>query len=164
MNTTTKILAAGLAAGLLAVGYLAAAGPATAADMSAIDKRRDLMKNVVLKNFKVVKEFVEVGKHSPADVKKAAEAIADASHKIVPLFPKGTGRPDVDPKKTRAESKIWEDWSRFEADAKALGTEATKLAKAAASGDKTAIKAQFVATGKNACGACHKAFRGEKVK
>jgi len=164
MNTTTKLLAAGLAAGFLAVGLLAANGAATAADMSVIDKRKDLMKNVVAKNFGVVKEFIEKDKGSTADVKKAADALAAAAPKIAPLFTKGTGRPEVDPKKTRAEAKIWQDWAGFEKTAKALGDEAAKLSKVAASGDKEAIKKQFVETGKNGCGACHKPFRGEEVK
>lgn len=164
MNTTTKLIAAGLAAAFLAVGLLAANGAATAGDMSVIDKRKDLMKNVVSKNFGVVKEFIEKDKGSAADVKKAADALVAAGPKIAPLFTKGTGRPDVDPKKTRAEAKIWQDWAGFEKAAKALGDEAAKLSQAAASGDKEAIKKQFVETGKNGCGACHKPFRGEEVK
>jgi cytochrome c556 len=164
MNTTTKLLAAGLAAGFLAVGFLAANGAATAADMSAIDKRQDLMKNVVLKNFKTVKDFVETMKGSPADVKKAADELAQAAPKIAPLFVKGTGRPDVDPKKTRAEAKIWQDWAGFEAAAKAMGDEAAKLAEIAAKGDDKAIEAQFKVLGAKGCGTCHKPFRGEEVK
>lgn len=164
MNSTTKFFAAAVAAGFLAAGMLAWGGVATAADMSAIDKRRDLMKNVVLKNFKTVKTFIETGKGSAADVQKAADAITAAAPKIAPLFVKGTGRPDVDPKKTRALPKIWEDWAGFEKAAKALGDEAAKLSKAAAGGDAAAIKAQYVETGKKGCGGCHKPFRGDKVK
>ena len=164
MNATKKMFAAGLAAAFLGFAVLAAAGAVTAADMSAVDKRKDLMKNVVLKNFKVAKDFVETMKGSPADVKKAADELAAASTKIPGLFPKGTGRPDVDAKKTRAEAKIWQDWAGFEKAAKALGDEAAKLSKIAASGDKDAIKKQFAETGKNGCGACHKPFRGEEVK
>jgi len=164
MNTTTKLLAAGVAAGFLAVGFVAAGGVATAADMAAIDKRKDLMKNVVSKNLGVVKNFIEKGQGSAADVKNAADALVAAAPKIAPLFVKGTGRPDVDPKKTRAEAKIWQDWAGFEKAAKAMGDEAAKLSKIAASGDKEAITKQFAALGKNGCGTCHKPFRGEEVK
>ncbi len=164
MRTTTKLLAAGLAAGFLAVGFLAVGGAATAADMAAIDKRKDLMKNVVAKNLGVVKNFVEKGQGSAADVKKAADALADAAPKIPALFVKGTGRPDVDPKKTRAEAKIWQDWAGFEKAAKAMGEEAAKLSKVAAGGDKESIKKQYAELGKNGCGTCHKPFRGEEVK
>lgn len=164
MNTTKKMFAAGLAAAFLGFAVLAAAGAVTAADMSTVDKRKDLMKNVVLKNFKVAKDFVETMKGSPADVKQAADELVAASAKIPGLFPKGTGRPDVDAKKTRAEAKIWQDWAGFEAAAKTLGAEAAKLSAAAATGDDKAIEAQFKATGAKGCGACHKSFRGEEVK
>ncbi len=164
MKATTKFFAAALAAGFIAVGALAAYGTATAADMSAVDKRKDLMKKVVAKNLGVVKNFIEKDHGTAADVKKAADALVAAAPQIAPLFVKGTGRPDVDPKKTRAEAKIWQDWAGFEKAAKTLGDEAAKLSQVAAGGDKAAIKAQFVHLGKNGCGACHKAFRGEEVK
>lgn len=164
MTATAKTLAAGAVAGFLAIAFLAATGAAIAADMSAIDTRKDLMKNVVLKNFKVAKDFVETMQGTPADVKKAADALVAASAKMPTLFPKGTGRPDVDPKKTRAEAKIWQDWAGFEAAAKALGAEAAKLSQVAAKGNDSEIAAQFKATGKNGCGGCHKDFRGEEVK
>jgi len=164
MNATKKMFAAGLATAFLGFAILAAAGAVTAADMSAIDKRKDLMKNVVLKNFKVAKDFVETMKGSPADVKKAADELAAASTKIPGLFPKGTGRPDVDAKKTRAEAKIWQDWAGFEAAAKAFGAEAAKLSAVAAKGDDKAIEDQFKALGAKGCGTCHKSFRGEEVK
>ena len=148
----------------LALGFLAAATPATAVDMSVIDKRKDVMKNVVLKNFKVVKDFVKEGKGTAADVKKAAMALAAVAPKIAALFPEGTGRPEVDPKKTRANPEIWFDWDKFVAAARTMGTEAAKLSKVAAGGDKEAITQQFVATGKKGCGGCHKTFRGQKIK
>ncbi len=147
----------------LAAGFLAAA-PAIGADLSIIDKRTATMKDVVLKNFQVVKNFALKGQGSAADVGKAADALVAIAPKIPPLFPKGTGRPDVDAKKTRATAEIWTDWKGFEAAAMALGTEAAKLSKVAKSGDKEAITAQFAITGKKGCGGCHKTFRGAKVK
>ena len=93
-----------------AAGNLVLAGVAGAADMSIIEKRRDVMKNVVLKNFAVVKNYVQKGQGSAADVAKAAQALSVVAPKLPALFPKGTGRPDVDAKKTRAMAKIWEDW------------------------------------------------------
>jgi len=150
---------------LTLLGFLAAHGPVSAAvDMSVIDKRKDVMKKVVLKNFKVIKSFVKDGNGTAADVAKAAMALSAVAPKIAPLFPKGTGRHEVDAKKTRANPEIWTDWAKFEAAAKALGTEAAKLSKIAAGGNKDAIAQQFRMTGKNGCGACHKSFRGKKVK
>ena len=156
-----KILLMGLALGFLAA---IAPAPATAVDMSVIDKRKEVMKEVVLKNFKLVKDFVKEGKGSASDVEKAAMALAAVAPKIPPLFPEGTGRPEVDSKKTRANPEIWFDWDKFVSAARAMGTEAAKLAKIAARGDKEAIAQQFVATGKKGCGGCHKTFRGQKIK
>ncbi|MDP6390253.1 MAG: cytochrome c [Alphaproteobacteria bacterium] len=163
MIRTLQTVAIAIALGVFAAG-MAPIAPASAADMASIDKRLELMKKIVLKNFKTVKAFVKEGKGSASDVKMAGEALAAAAPKIPALFPKGTGRPDVDEKKTRALAKIWQDWAGFEAAAKSLGTEATKLAKVAAGGDKGAIGAQFGEMGKKGCGGCHKSFRGAKVK
>ena len=153
---------------LLLMGFAASnlvlTGLAPAADMSVIDKRKDVMTKIVLKNFKVVMDFVKKGEGSARDVQKAADALAQVATKIPPLFPEGTGRPEVDAKKTRANPEIWLDWNKFMASAKTLGTEAAKLSKAAAGGDKGAIAQQFVATGMKGCGGCHKSFRGAKVK
>ena len=60
------------------LGFMAANAPVSAVDMSVIDKRKDVMKNVVLKNFKVIKGFVKEGKGTAADVAKAAMALSAA--------------------------------------------------------------------------------------
>jgi len=153
-----------LALAALAVVFFAATGPVSAAELAVIEKRQALMKDVVLKNFKVIKGFVEKGEGSAADVGKAATALSAAAAQMPPLFPEGTGRGDVDAKKTRAMPEIWLDWDKFVAGSKVLGTEAAKLAEVAATGDKGAIAAQFGVTGKKGCGGCHKPFRGDKIK
>ena len=162
--TRVCLIAGVLAFGSFATGVLGLTGQTTAADISVIEKRKDTMEKVVLKNFVVVKDFVKKGKGSAADVGKAADALVAVAAKIPALFPKGTGRPDVDAKTTRALPKIWEDWTGFEAAAKSLGAEAAKLSMVAAKGGKEEIAAQFIATGKKGCGGCHKSFRGKKVK
>lgn len=162
--TRVCLMAGVLAFAFFASGLLALTGQASAADMSIVEKRKDTMKKVVLKNFKVVKDFVKEGKGSAQDVAKAADALVAVAPKLPALFPKGTGRPDVDAKKTRALPKIWEDWAGFEAAAKILGAEAAKLSMVAAGGNKDAIAAQFGVTGKKGCGGCHKPFRGKKVE
>ncbi len=149
---------------LTLLGFMAAIAPASAADMSAIDKRKDVMKKVVLKNFKVIKDFVKESKGTAADVEKAAMALAAVAPKIPPLFPAGTGRPEVAAKITRANPEIWSDWDKFVASARTLGTEAATLSKVAAGGNKEAIAEQFINMGKKGCGSCHKSFRGKKVK
>jgi len=162
--TRVCLIAGVLAFGFFTTGVLSLTGQAAAADMSVIEKRKDTMKKVVGMNLGIVKNFVKDGKGSAADVGKAADALVAVAATIPALFPKGTGRPDVDAKTTRALPDIWKDWAKFEAAAKTLGAEAAKLSVVAAKGDKKAIAAQFAATGKIGCGGCHTPFRGKKVE
>lgn len=141
------------------------AGQAVAADgEEAIKMRVEHMKSGIAKPFGAIKAFVTKGEGSAADVAKNASMLSEAAMKIPEGYPKGTARGDYDEKMTRALPKIWEDWSGFEARSKALADEASKLATIAAAGDADAIKAQFGMVGKNGCGACHKDYRGDKVK
>jgi cytochrome c556 len=131
--------------------------------MEAVKARQDAMKSMG-KDMKVIQGFVKDGKGTAADVAVKAAAIAATAKGLPPLFPKGSGRPDMSDKDTRATPKIWTDWAGFEKHADTLVVEAGKLAEVANGGDTKAIAAQFGKVGKEACGGCHKAFRGEKVK
>lgn len=139
-------------------------GVAESADTAVIKQRIELMKKDVLGNFKVINAYVKDGKGTMADVEKAAKGLEAASGKIPSMFPKGTGRPDVDEKTTRALSKIWEDWATFEKAAKATGEHAGQVAMYAAQGKTDEVKKHAGLIGKEGCGACHKPFRGEKAK
>lgn len=164
MHKFTKIMAWTLVLGVMAMGSLTS-GPAVAAEgMAAIEKRVKFMKTDILKPFKAIKKFVKESKGSAAEVAENARKINAAAGKIAALFPKGTARGDYDEKTTRALPKIWQDWKGFEAAAASLAAESAKLATLASSGDAAAIGAQFGAMGKMGCGACHKSFRGAKVK
>jgi len=159
-----KGILGGAAAAALAVVLLAPAGsPNAAGGADAIKQRKDLMKNVVGKNWKPIKAYAEKGKGSAADVAKHAAEIHAAAGKVTALFPKGTGRGDFSDKETRALPAIWKDWAGFEKAAKVLADETGKLAKVAQGGDKDAIAKQVAVAGK-ACGGCHKPFRGAKAK
>jgi cytochrome c556 len=68
--------------------------------------------------------------------------------------------PGSDQGQTKAEPKIWTEKDKFDADAKALQDEMTKLATVAKGGNIDAIKAQVGETGK-ACKACHDSYRKE---
>ena len=129
----------------------------------AVKERQEAMKEMG-KQSGVIKGFVTEDKGDAAAVKAAADKIAATAKTLPALFPKGSGRGDVDPKATRAMPKIWEDWAGFQAAAKALETEAMALSKAADSGDKTAIASAFDSLGKKGCGGCHTAYRGPKVE
>lgn len=153
------------AAAVAAVGITAVdIGIAESADTAVIKQRIEFMKKDVLGNFKVINAYVKDGKGTLADVEKAAKALETASGKIPALFPKGTGRPNVDEKTTRALAKIWDDWAAFEKSAKATGQHAGQLAMAAGKNNADEVKKQAGLIGKDGCGACHKAFRGEAAK
>ncbi len=84
----------------------------------------------------------------------------NAMSKLLPgLFPEGTSQ--FESANTRALPAIWDDFSKFEAAAKALEVESAKLVDVAASGDLGAIGGQLQNLGK-ACGSCHKLFRQKK--
>jgi len=66
--------------------------------------------------------------------------------------------------KTGAKPVIWTDWTGFQKAAKALETEAKKMAAAASTGNKTAVKAAMGTLGKVGCGGCHRTFRHKLKK
>jgi len=85
-----------------------------------------------------------------------AKALAADAMLVVNAFKAQTA--DV---KTDAKQEIWKEWSKFEEKAKALETEANKLATMASSADMSGVPAQVKAVGE-ACGGCHKDFRKPK--
>ena len=93
------------------------------------------------------------------DVAAHAQSI-NAMAKLLPgIFPDGTSQ--MDSAKTRALPEIWDDFSKFEAAAKALEVASAKMVEVASSGDLGAIGGQLQNIGK-ACGGCHKPFRQKK--
>ncbi|HUH85087.1 MAG TPA: cytochrome c [Stellaceae bacterium] len=142
----------------LAIGFGTVA--VVAQDKEAeIKTRRDTMKRQG-EDLKTVSEYVK----GDADQAKAEAAIADLQSinpKIVDLFPAGTGL-DAFPGKTGAKPAIWSEWDKFKAIPPVLAEEEKKLAAAIKTGDKAAVGAQLVNTGKNGCGSCHTPYR-EKI-
>ncbi len=88
-----------------------------------------------------------------------AQGISAMSKLLVGLFPEGTSQFEFP--NTRALPEIWDDFSKFEAAAKAFEVESAKMVEVAASGDLGAIGGQVQNLGK-ACGGCHKPFRQKK--
>ena len=146
--------------GFLSIGI----APTQAMDNPVIKERIDYMRKDVLGNFKVIKAFVKEGKGTMADVAKAAKAIEVGAARSGPLWPKGTGRPDIDEKKTRSLAKIWDDWATFEKAGKAMGAHAGHVAMYAAQNNAEEVAKHFGLMGKEGCGGCHKPFRGPKAK
>lgn len=132
----------------------------TADPAKAVTQRQDLMKDNGA-HVKAINEFVESGKGTAADVKTHAEALQANAKRIPALFPAGTSADDM-PGKSYAKADIWAKKPEFEKAAYELEEQAEKLAEVAAAGDAAAIKTQFASLGKDACGACHQAFRLKK--
>jgi cytochrome c556 len=143
--------AAASAAWLVAVGF----GVGTiAADNNAdlVQKRIDMMKSQG-PHLKPIADFLK-GAGGSENLATNAQAVADNAKTIPALFPPGSITD-----KSRALPDIWQKWDDFQAKAKDLETAAEKLAEVAKTGDKAQIEPQLKAVGQ-ACGACHKAYRG----
>ncbi len=88
-----------------------------------------------------------------------ARGINAMSKLLVGLFPAGTSQ--LESAKTRALPAIWDDFSKFEAAAKALEVASARMVEVAEGGDLAAIGGQLQNLGR-ACGGCHKPFRQKK--
>lgn len=118
------------------------------------DVREDGMKEMG-KALKAIKGLV-ADNGDKAEIAAQAQKIVNNSAKIPTWFPKEAGLGEA------AKPGIWDQWDKFEGNAKNLNTQATQLVAAAQNGsDMSAIQAQFAATGK-ACGTCHEDFRKKK--
>ena len=157
-------------AGLAAVFLFSVPAESFAQSTDPVKVRRAIMKENSI-HLKSVKKFLKGGKTkkaiaragTAADMELRGMAIAANADKIPSLFVKGTSLKDK-PGKTRAKPAIWSDWKGFQAAAAKLKVLAVKFQKAAASGDKAAIKTASATMGKQGCGGCHKSFRGPKPK
>jgi cytochrome c556 len=150
------------AVALTTVGILAVAGCGTmrSGSMSkddAIAQRQQLMKRQGAA-FGSINRKLKAGE-VPA-VASDAEVLMETSKQIASLFPAGSTSPTT----SRAKPEIWQQWARFEGYTKTLNAEATKLRDAARANDASATQAAFGAVNKNACTACHDAFRGPEIK
>lgn len=155
MQRVRMILAGSIVA---AVALVAMPALLSAQDPAAIVKERQETMKKIGGHMKAINDFVEAGNGSAEDVSARAAEIEQLSEKIPSLFPSGTSLDDG-VGKTGAKPIIWSDWTGFEAAAKKMGDEATKLAEVAAGGDRATIGTQFAVLGKSGCGGCHQTFR-----
>lgn len=161
IGVKTVAVAAAIAVG---AGVWVAGAPSGAASEAVIKERQELMSKVVSPAWRVLTAYVKDEKGTPDDVIKSAKELNAAANKIVPLFPRGTGRGDFPDKVTRALPAIWEDRQGFETSARALADQSAKLAEIAKTGDRDEINAQIAVLGKEGCTACHNGYRGAAVK
>ena len=144
------VFAAGLAIAVIGAG-LAATQPVFA-DGHAVKERKATFKNISKAN-KAIKAAIKAGDTDTA--KAQAGKIVVYADKLAGLFPKGTDRGTLDAKVTRAKPEIWSDWDTFKQKLADLRGVASQVA-----GGNLAVAKGM---GKK-CGACHKLFRGKKVK
>jgi len=83
-----------------------------------------------------------------------AETMALNSMHIPSMFPEGSLT-----EKSKAKPEVWQKWAEFEAAAKNMETEASKLREAAKAKNADLTQAIVKDFGKNACGTCHTPFR-----
>ncbi len=144
-----------IAGALVIAATLGSAGQAADEPANLIKYRQAIMKAVGGHMAAIVAPLT--GEVSFTDeIAGHAHAINELSKNLARLFPEGSGQ---EAGKTRALPAIWAKWADFEANIKTLETESGKLAKVAESGDMAAIGQQVGVLGKEACTACHKAFR-----
>ena len=133
------------------------AAPALAdGQMQVIKERKALMKTVSKSN-KIIKRYKK-GKASADEAIKAAKLLRRAMNDSIDerLYPKGSTRPDVEAKETRAKAKVISEWDNFVKAGKKSAKRVTKFIEVAEAGTEEEVKF--------ACGGCHKPYRGKKVK
>lgn len=110
-------------------------------------------------NMKKINANLE-GEFDAKQVQAAANAIAGiANSGMGALYGPGTDK-DIGSVKTRVKPELFTDKEEVGKVAKAFNTAANELAKAAATGDKEAVKKAFKDTGAS-CKGCHDKFRQE---
>jgi len=154
---------------LSAVSFAPAAEPASlqladAAQMAAVKERQELMKSIG-GNMKTIGDYLKESKGTAEEAKAAAANIGDLATKIPVAFEMKASLEEMDAVgKNRGKPEIWSDWDGFKADAALLKEKSMAVVAAFEGGDMGAVQAAVGAMGKDACGACHEAFRGPKVE
>jgi cytochrome c556 len=148
MKRHWNILAAAIICGALLFSMVAAALAQGAKDPVA-DRQR-LMK-LVGASWADIQAKVKAGNIEAVAVN--AETIAVSASHIGPLFPAGSTA------NSKAKPEIWQDFAKFEAQAKNMETLALAMRDAARAKDQAKVEALVKDFGPAACAACHKPFR-----
>jgi len=123
------------------------------AQADAVEKRQQLMKDNGAAT-KAIKAAADAKDYATLEAK--AKDIISNGDKVLDLF-----RKDRTAEKTKAKTKIWENWDEFSNNPRKVKKAAGELADAARTRDDQAITKKVKALG-DACASCHKAFRAEK--
>jgi cytochrome c556 len=155
MNRSTRYATVALASVAL-LAACATMGPKMSAD-EAITARQQLMKQQGAA-MKSISDKLKAGQVQA--VAADAQTLVETSKKIPSLFPEGS----MNPQTSRAKPEIWQKWSEFSGNAKALETKATQLIATAGTGNAQATGAAVQDIGRATCTACHDTFRGPEIK
>ncbi len=146
-------LGAVLAVALVGGGSLAIAAPPAAVTIAARQANFKKMGAAM----KTVKDEL-AGSADKAKMAGAAKTLAAMARAQLPLFPAGSSA--ASGVKSDALPAIWIQRGAFDASAKKLIAEADKLVAVTATGNASAIGAQFKQVG-GTCGGCHRQFRAD---
>jgi cytochrome c556 len=152
MTGTNRFIVAATAIALLAAaGGTVAAQQATSPD--AIIVARQAGYKHMGEAFGAMKKAIDAGS-DVAPLTAQAQVVADWARQIPTMFPPGTETGH----NTHAKPDIWTNRADFDQRSAALATEADKLVRLAAAGDKAGFAEQWKATGA-VCGGCHRIYR-----
>lgn len=152
----SKALVGAVAIGAMIVALSWGVTTVSAQDAAAVVKDRQATMKAQGVAMGGVKKYLD-GDADQATATKSAEDLVAISVSLADKFPKGSGNAEVP--SSNAKPEIWTEHDKFVAAQKTLVGQAEKLVVAVKSGDKAAVAAQFAATGKDGCGACHSTFR-----
>ena len=143
-------------AAILSVAFIAGSAYGAAHTAGVIKERKALMKEVVLKGLKAMKQMVKDDFIDAPAAAKYMDNIAKVADGFAKRFPKGTETGF----ETTAAPTIWQDTKDFEARLVKFAADAKAASAAAGKGD-AAFKKAFVTVAKN-CKGCHEKFRIKK--
>ena len=141
-------------AAVLAVGTAAT----LAADSETVVRDRQAAMKQRSTDLKTISAYIDDKGGDQASAVAAAKDMLVQEQKIDASWLPGTSSADL-PGKSNAKPEVWAEMDKFKAMAAILRSGQEKLVPALEKGDKAGAKAIIADFGKNACGACHTAYR-----
>jgi cytochrome c556 len=129
-----------------------------AADNEALVKDRQAAMRQRGTDLRAINAYIDDKGGDQAAAIAAAKDMIAIEQKLDGVWLSGTSSKDM-PGKSNAKPEIWTEVDRFKAFVTILKNGEEKLVPALEKGDKAGAKAIIGDFGKNACGACHTAYR-----
>lgn len=141
-------------AAVLCVGAVAG----LAADSETVVMERQAAMRQRGTDLRAIRAYIDDKGGDQASAVAAAKEMLVLEQKIDASWLPGTSSTDL-PGKSNAKPEIWTEMQKFKAIGAILRSGQEKLVTALEQGDKAGAKAIIADFGKNACGACHTAYR-----